>query len=80
MEALLLNNTKTNEMKPREKASELIVNFQLECNSLDYEEAKQCSLIAVNEILDAIKNFPYGIEYLCVRDYYEEVREEIQKF
>ena len=79
MGALLLNNTKTNKMKPIEEASELIVNFQLECKSLEYEEAKQCAVIAVNKILDAIKNFPYGIEYLCIRDHYQEVKEEIEK-
>lgn len=38
-------------MTPREKASELIVNYQLKCKSLDYNEAKQCSLIAVDEII-----------------------------
>jgi hypothetical protein len=38
-------------MNAREKASELIVDFQLKCKTLDYQEAKQCALIAVEEIL-----------------------------
>jgi len=38
-------------MTPREKASELIVNFQLKCKSLEYEEAKQCALLTCSEIL-----------------------------
>jgi hypothetical protein len=38
-------------MTSKEKAAELIVNYQLKCKSLDYEEAKQCALIAVDEIL-----------------------------
>ena len=39
------------QMNAREKASELIVNYQLQCKSLDYQQAKQCALIAVEEIL-----------------------------
>ena len=38
-------------MNAREKASELIVDFQLKCKTLDYQEAKQCALMAVEEIL-----------------------------
>ena len=40
------------QMNAREKASELIVNYQLQCKSLDYQQAKQCALIAVDEILN----------------------------
>ena len=78
MGALLLNNTKTNEMKPNLKAKELAEEFENEL-LLTKEGSKKATTIVVNEILDAIKNFPYGIEYLCVRDYYEEVKEEIEK-
>lgn len=38
-------------MTPKEKAAELIVNYQLKCKSLNYDEAKQCALIAVDEII-----------------------------
>ena len=37
----------------KEKASELIVGFQLKCKTLDNQAAKQCALIAVEEILNA---------------------------
>ena len=41
----------TNDMTPREKASELIVKCQTTIKSLDYNEAKQCALICCNEVL-----------------------------
>lgn len=43
-------------MTPREKAAELIVNYQLKCKSLDYEQAKQCALIATDEIFQFMKD------------------------
>ena len=64
-------------MTPREKAAELIVNYQLKCKSLNYDEAKQCALIAVNNIIDSlqIKNYPQADQY----EYWNEVKQEIQK-
>jgi hypothetical protein len=44
-------------MTPKEKASELIVNYQLQCKSLDYQQAKQCALILVDEIIDALAEY-----------------------
>jgi len=35
---------------PREKASELIVDYQIKVKSLDYNEAKQCVLVMVDQI------------------------------
>jgi hypothetical protein len=59
-------------MTPREKASQLIVDFQLKCKSLEYEEAIQCALIAVDEIYknntDESKN-----------DYWIEVNKELEE-
>ena len=43
------------------------------------ESSKHCALIAVDEILDVIKLMPYGMQYLSARDYFQEVKEEIQK-
>jgi len=79
-------------MTPQEKASELFHKFylvnsesvELETGeydlvlSLDARDAKQCALIALEEILDALKFMPYGIQYLSARDYFEEVKEEIE--
>ena len=63
-------------MSPKEKAAELIVNYQLKCKSLNYDEAKQCALIAVDEILLAIT---YADYYLSQVSFWEEVKEEIEK-
>lgn len=44
-----------------------------------YSYAKQCALITVDEILIAITYADYGIKYLNERDFWEEVKDEIQK-
>lgn len=67
-------------MNAREKASELIVNYQLRCTSLGYEQAKQCALIAVDKILDALntESIVYGSEYRYeISTYYENVKLEL---
>ena len=75
-------------MKPKEKATELvnkertIIRIAHIYNSLPSEDeiylAKQCALIAVDEILDALKGLVFGIEYINNSDYWEEVKEEIE--
>jgi hypothetical protein len=62
-------------MTPKEKAAELIVNYQLKCKSLNYEDAKQCALIAVDEILEVIQN----LYFMGTVDYWQEVKQEIEK-
>ena len=71
-------------MSPKEKSAELIVNYQLKCKSLNYDEAKQCALIAVDEIIDTYtqeKN--NGYIFYRVLDkiilYWQEVKQEIEK-
>ena len=80
------NNTTTrplnqNKMTPKEKAQELVDKFRL--NILDYEgsglntfKAKQCALIAVDEIINSII-----ITDLTTAEnqfiYWEEVKHEI---
>jgi hypothetical protein len=80
-------------MTPKEKAEELVDNFRL--NVLDYEgcginehKAKQCALIAVDEILRNIyKNSSFEIyhinndkmnEFEAIH-YWQEVKQEIEK-
>jgi PP-loop superfamily ATP-utilizing enzyme len=58
-------------MTPRENASELIVDFQLKCKTLDYQEAKQCALIAVNKISEHC--------YQVMIPFWQEVKTEIEK-
>jgi hypothetical protein len=65
-------------MNAKEKASELIVNYQIKCKSLDYQQAKQCALIAVDEILSIVNNIYYHDANILV-PYYEQVKQEIEK-
>lgn len=61
-------------MTPKEKAEELVDMFTFSCRECDYEEnAKQCALIAVDEIL----SIPYLLKYEFW--FYKEVKEEIKK-
>jgi hypothetical protein len=65
-------------MTPKEKAAELIVNYQLKCKSLNYDEAKQCALIAVDEILELLESINNSTSIaLCY--WYNEVKQEIEK-
>jgi hypothetical protein len=65
-------------MNAREKASELIVNYQLQCKSLDYQQAKQCALIAVDEILNHHSQ-EQGL-YRIDTYYWQQVKSELQSF
>ena len=60
---------------PREKASELIVDYQIKVKSLDYNEAKQCALVMVDEI----KKILYDQDLMIRYDYWFEVKKEIEK-
>ena len=69
-------------MTPKEKAKELFEKFYLvrEINEvciLSNYSAKQCALIAVDEIIESYKtkNLIYPKEII----YYEEVKQEIKK-
>jgi hypothetical protein len=62
-------------MTPKEKAKQLIEAMAFSCRECDYEaKAKQCALIAVDEILDTIK--------WCIGDsqveYWQDVKKEIE--
>jgi hypothetical protein len=69
-------------MSAEEKAKELVNNFKL--NVLDYEgsglntyKAKQCALIAVDEILNSPKDG--YVHFQDVIKYWQEVKSEIEK-
>lgn len=66
---------KNKTMTPREKASELIVDYQMVVTSLDYNEAKQCALVMVDEI----KRILYDQDSMIRYDYWFEVKQEIEK-
>ena len=63
----------------------LTINYQLKCKSLDYNEAKQCALITVDEIYSGGLHLRYGAyldEFEDKQNYYsywEEVKQEIEK-
>ena len=59
-----------------EKAKELFWEFFRIVNKHD---AKQCALIAVDKILIELTAIPYGIDYINRRDYWQEVKQEIEK-
>ena len=65
-------------MTAREKASQLIVDYQMKCKSLNYDEAKQCALIAVDEVID-FRNGLYINEGSLAHQYLLEVKQEINK-
>lgn len=78
-------------MTPKEKAKELVLKYwnlpiimnhiidgviHIETNKHLYEnDAKQCALIAVDEIL----KITWADKFLTVEDYWKEVKEEIEK-
>jgi hypothetical protein len=62
-------------MTPKEKAKELVEAMAFSCRECDYEaKAKQCALIAVDEILSVI-----WINLDDEVDYWAEVKQEIEK-
>ena len=70
-------------MTPREKVSELIVNYQTTVTSLDYNEAKQCALVMVDEIKKILYSQDSMIRYDSklkkVLKYWYEVKQEVEK-
>ena len=51
-------------MTPKEKAIELVESMAFGCRYCDYEDkAKQCAIIAVNEILSLLWSVKTDVEY-----------------
>jgi hypothetical protein len=68
-------------MTPKEKAVELVEKYGIWCwndGVCDYELAKQCALIAVNEIRDAIIEIN-EYDYQSLENYWYRVKQEIEK-
>ena len=67
-------------MTPKEKAKELVESMAFSCRECDYEEkAKQCALIAVDEIINTgpLKMVDWG-EIISDKPYWQEVKQEIK--
>ena len=71
-------------MTPQEKAEELVnkfVQFTPAEEDYEYPYAKQCALIAVDEIINNFGLFSEGKKHYCsynTIEYYEQVKIEIQ--
>jgi hypothetical protein len=67
-------------MTPKEKAQELFENmyYKIESDELgkDEESAKQCALIAVDELIDEYQKIFPNVNR---RNYWDEVKQEIEK-
>jgi hypothetical protein len=68
-------------MTPKEKAEQLVhrMMYKIQWQKEKYHtlmEAKECALIAVDEILDAIEQI---FETFEERKYWQEVKKEIEK-
>ena len=69
-------------MTPKEKAKELVDKYSVYTSGWNYDElAKQCALIAVDEIITAIENvFTKSVAKLnSTYRYWQEVKNEIEK-
>lgn len=71
-------------MTPKEKAIELYQKYELLGRDFTKgvsmkEHSKQCALIAVDEVVYILNVLPYGMEYLSHIDYWEGVKQELEK-
>ena len=66
-------------MTPKEKAKELVFkyDFYLGNEQENIKEAKDCALIAVDEIINCTKNGLGLTKYS--KEYWQEVKQEIEK-
>lgn len=62
-------------MTPLEKASQMIVDYQLTIKSLDYDEAVQCSIRTVDAIIEELNSLG-GFAY---DGYWQEVKQLLEK-
>jgi hypothetical protein len=63
-------------MTPKEKAKELRLKFYIKLQVITRKQAKQCALIAVDEIMKLDVVWYQGSR---TYDFYEEVKQEIEK-
>ena len=71
-------------MKAKEKAKELVYKYFNLTDHMQFDEAKECALIAVDEILKSGIEIDYYFDksigyYLSYLEYYAEVKQEIKK-
>ena len=70
-------------MPPKEKAKEIVDKYfelfgvEIE-NTISNYEAKQCALIAVDEMLNVISGLDDSVWYLATKGYLQQVKKEIE--
>ena len=64
---------------PKEKAEQLLNRFWFDTTLDELEQAKDCALIAVDEILNAIDWDYYEGSNQTEHNYYKEVKQELEK-
>ena len=66
---------------PKEKAKELVdkMRDEIPCHCDDWEQAKQCALIAVDELLSNDGFSSSREEWAIFKKYWNEVKQEIEK-
>ena len=69
-------------MTPEEKALKLVHDMYFAYGEVSMAQAKQCALIAVDEIIQNFGNLTDGKQHYCAYatiQYYQEVKQEIEK-
>jgi hypothetical protein len=67
-------------MTPKQKAKELFNKYYLLIDIKNYENTKNCALIAVDELLEATKRYDYTLgPNPSYNDYWLRVKYEIEK-
>jgi hypothetical protein len=66
-------------MTPKQKAEQLVEAMGFSCRECDYEaKAKQCALIAVDEMLTWFKAHSFSTKNYDAFVFYNEVKQEIE--
>jgi hypothetical protein len=67
-------------MTPQNKAEQIVESMSYSCRECDYEaKAKQCALIAVDELLEATKKYDYTLgPNPSYNDYWLKVKYQIE--
>jgi hypothetical protein len=60
-------------MTPKEKAIEIVIKMQFQKEPLMFEQAKQCALIAVDELIEQYIGRPFAVIH------WVKVKQEIEK-
>lgn len=65
-------------MTPKEKASQLLDDMIVDFN-IDKWQSKQCALMLVDEVLEALTDYPYGVQNLYHQEYWKDIKQELNK-